>query len=145
MRLQRVLMDQMLDVGVKSKPLSSAMPEPTTTFQMPDAPESVASLRPTVESASTPVVPAALLTPVIEPDPVEPIVAARLLDPEGSRPLDDETASAPVLEGPEVASPAPSAVDASVPEVCPRRAPPVRVVAELRDTSRLTRLDRSGA
>ena len=77
MRLQRMLVEQMLDVGEKSTPLSSAMPEPTTTFQMPDAPESVASLRPTFESASTPVVPAALLTPVIEPHPVEPIVAAR--------------------------------------------------------------------
>ena len=118
MRLQRVLVEQMLDVGEKPKPLPSAVPEPTTAFQMPDARLLLASLRPTVDSASTPPVSAPLLTPsdFIEPHPVEPIVAAPVPDPEGARPDEDETASAPVREGPEVAGPAPSAVDASVPE-----------------------------
>ena len=54
MRLQRVLLEQMLEAGKESKPLSSAVPDATTTVQMPDAPDVVASLRPTVHSASTP-------------------------------------------------------------------------------------------
>jgi hypothetical protein len=118
MRLQRVLLEQMLEAGKESEPLSSAVPDATTTVQMPDAPDVVASSRPTVHSASTPLVPAPLLTPsdVIEPHPVEAIVTAPVPDPERANPVNDDTASAPVREGPEVAGPAPSVVDASVPE-----------------------------
>src|SRR5207247_1446490 len=76
------------------------------------------SVQPPVDSDSTPPVSAPLLPPsaVIEPHPVEAIVAAPVPAPEGARLVDDETASAPVREGPEVAGPAPPVVDASVPE-----------------------------
>jgi hypothetical protein len=118
MRLQRVLLEQILEAGKESKPFSSAVPDATTTVQMPDAPDVVASSRPTVHSASTPLAPAPLLTAsiVIEKHPLEPVVAASLPGTAGPHPVDLETVSVLVRECPEVASPAPYVADASVPE-----------------------------
>jgi hypothetical protein len=55
MRLQRVVVEHMLDAGMESKPPSNSVPELAATSGMPKAPNSTTSLPPTVESAPTPV------------------------------------------------------------------------------------------
>ena len=69
MRLQRVLVEQMLDAGKESGPLSNLVPELTATPPVPAAVDPMTSLPATRHSASTPLVPPPLLphSTVIEP------------------------------------------------------------------------------
>jgi hypothetical protein len=119
LQLQRVLVEQMLAVGMKSEPLSSAVPDLTATLPAHDALNPVTSSRPLVDSASAPVLPAKLFTlsAVVEQHPAEPILATPSPDPEAPRPRDSESPSAPATEGPDVASPPPlPLVDTSLTE-----------------------------
>jgi hypothetical protein len=116
MRLQRVLVEQMLDAGRASGPLPSLVPELTATSPVPDAVNSMTSLpAATGDSTSTPVVPPPLVPPsvVIQQHPVEAIVDAPLPVAVEPTMVDGETASASVPQGPEVVSPESPVVDAS--------------------------------
>jgi hypothetical protein len=115
MRLQRVLLEQMLDAGKESGPFSNVVPELTATSQVPDAVNSMTSLPATGDSASTPLVPPPLVPPstVIEQHPADAIVSAPVRRTEEPPTADGETASAPTPQGPEVASPELLVVDAS--------------------------------
>jgi hypothetical protein len=118
MRLQRVLVEQMLEAGKASGPLSDLVPELTATSPVPDAVNSMTSLPATDDSASAPVVPPLLVPPraVIEQHPMEAIVSAPLPRPEEPPTVDGEMASAPEPQGPELASPEPPVEDASGPD-----------------------------
>jgi hypothetical protein len=97
----------MLNAGKESGPFSNRVLELTATSPVPDAVNSMTSLPATVHATPTPLVPPPLPPPsaLIEQHPVEAVVGALLPGPEGPTTVDGETASAPVPQGLEVASP----------------------------------------
>ena len=142
MRLQRVLVEQMLDARQGIRTAFSLVPELTPTSPVPDAVNSMTSLPATVDPVPTPVVTAPLLLPsaVIEQHPVEAIVSAPLPGPEEPTTVDGERHQHPCRKAqrwPALSRPSWMPL---APTPWPRRAPPARVAAVRRGISRLIQL-----